>query len=395
MKYEKKNPLILIVEDDIRTAEMLRLGLSARGFDSVVAYDGYEALLCIEKQIPDVVLLDLCLPGGMDGLDLCRRIKTEYTNTFIPVIFLTAMDDVKSKVDGLDAGADDYITKPYDFLEVIARLKSMLRIKQLQDELVIKNKNLEELNALKDDFLSVCSHDLRNIVMPITEASALIRDNVIPHSTGKFADIIHRQSKKMVHLLNTLLTSLKSDRGDLVLSLENVDVIKYLEQYVDDCVLVQNIQDVEVNLEIKKRFRRWKFDPAKIDEVLTNLVSNAQKFVPAGGKITLLLDGFRKGGVDYMVMGVKDTGEGIPEDKLQHIFDKYVTSNSGKRGIDMGLGLAICKSIVEKHGGFIWAESVVGIGSTFYFALPEVKTAVSADERISGSIPGVIYEKYN
>ncbi len=395
MSHEKKNPLILVVEDDIRTAEMLRLGLSSRGFDSLIAYDAYEALLFIEKQIPDVVLLDLCLPGGMDGLDLCRRIKTEYASTFIPVIFLTAMDDVKSKVDGLDAGADDYITKPYDFMEVVARLKSMLRIKQLQDELVIKNKNLEELNELKDEFLSVCSHDLRNIVMPITEASALIRDNVIPHSTGKFADIIHRQSKKMVHLLNSLLTSLRSDRGDITLSMERVNVTKYLEQYVDDCVLVQNIQEVEVNLEIKKRIKHWQFDPAKIDEVLTNLVSNALKFVPAGGKITLLLDGFRKDGVDYLVMGVKDTGEGIPEDKLHSIFEKYVTSNSGNRGLDMGLGLAICKSIIEQHEGFIWAESTIGVGSTFYFALPEVKTSRSSNDRLAGGISKVALEEYN
>lgn len=395
MSFNKKAPNILIVEDDIRTAEMLRLGLSAHGFNNEVAYDGYEALLYIEKEIPDVVLLDLCLPGGMDGLDLCRRIKTEYTDCFIPVIFLTAMDDVKTKVEGLDAGADDYITKPYDFLEVVARIRSILRIKQLQDELIVKNKNLEELNELKDEFISICSHDLRNIVMPIMEASVLIRDNIIPKSNGKFADIIHRQSKKMVGLLNNLLASMKSEKGDVELTLKNINVNKYLEQYVDDCVLVQNIQDVEVNLEVRKRIQEWAFDPSKIDEVLTNLVSNALKFVPSGGKITLILDGFRKAGKDYMVIGVQDTGEGIPEDKLQNIFNKYVTSNSGKRGIDMGLGLSICKSIVEQHGGFIWAESTVDIGSTFYFALPNQKTTLSGGELRSSSIPGVIFDNIN
>jgi len=383
MDISNERPKILIVEDDFRTAEMLDLALSSRGFDCVIASDGFEALDKINIGVPDVVLLDICLPGGMNGFEVCSKIKNDFCDYFIPVIVLTAMDDIKSKVYGLDSGADDYITKPYDILEVVARIKSMLRIKNLQTELIAKNKNLEELNQLKDEFLSICSHDLRNIIMPIMEASSLMKDNILPASNLKFADIIYRQSKKMVGLLNSLLKSFASEQGQLVLKPKKLPVRDFIKQFVKDCILLKSVENVEFKSDIRIDENEWVFDPEKIDEVLTNLVTNSLKFTHAGGVITIVLDKIHTDSGDFIKIGVKDTGDGIPENKLNNIFDKFVTSNSGKNNLGMGLGLSICKSIVEQHGGIIWAENNRDRGCTFYFTIPRTEISDVKVEEVS------------
>ncbi len=366
-------PKVLIVEDDVRTAEMLEMGLVARGgFDCVIAHDGIQALGQIKKQIPDVILLDLCLPGGLNGFDICKQVK-QNNDVFIPVIMLTAMDDVKSKVHGLDSGADDYITKPYDIVEVVARLNSILRVKDLQNELIDKNKSLEELNMLKDEFLSMCSHDLRNIIMPIMEASSLMRDNLLPDSNLKFSDIIYRQSKKMSGLLNALLKSFNIEQGKLVLNMNAVNVNEFIDQYVHDCMLLNDTTDVEINSEIRQNVNDWVFDSEKIDEVLTNLISNAIKFSVSGGKITVVLDKYYDSGEEYLMVSVRDTGEGIPKERLESIFEKFVSKNSPNNDLGMGLGLSICKNIVEAHGGKIWVKSEEGIGSEFSFIIPKLE----------------------
>jgi len=373
MGNESGFPKVLIVEDDVRTAEMLEMGLAARGsFSCTVAHDGIQALEQIKKQVPDAILLDLCLPGALNGFDVCKQVK-QNSDVFVPVIMLTAMDDIKSKVHGLDSGADDYITKPYNIIEVVARLNSVLRIKDLQNELIDKNNSLEELNILKDEFLSMCSHDLRNIIMPIMEASSLMRDNLLPDSNLKFADIIYRQSKKMSNLLNTLLKSFNIEQGKLILNMNKVNVDEFIDQYVHDCILLNDTTDVEINSEIRQNVSDWVFDAEKIDEVLTNLISNAIKFSVSGGNVTVVLDKYYESGEEYLMVSVRDTGEGIPKERLETIFDKFVSKDAPNNDLGLGLGLSICKNIIEAHGGRIWVKSEEGIGSEFSFIIPNLE----------------------
>ena len=383
MNGKSCNPHVLIIEDDQKTVQMLEVGLNARNIICSCATDGIEAFEIIKERVPDVILLDLSLPK-LDGLEVCKRIKQDYSDVFIPIIILTARDDIQSKVNGLECGADDYITKPYNILEVVARINSMYRIKTLQDEVVAKNINLEELNRLKDEFLSICTHDLCNIIMPIREASSIMRDNLMPDTNIKFADIIHRQSQKMVDLLHSLLKSFQSEQGKLVLAPKQVNACSFFKQYASDCALLNEQTGIEIKYEINNSIKEWVFDPEKIDEVLTNLVTNAIKFTPRGGSITLIMDSYHNQGRDYLLMGVRDTGEGIPEDKLDTIFDKFVTSGSRKNKLGIGLGLSICRSIVEHHGGNIWVESVNGEGTTFYFILPKIEIPLAEQmERVS------------
>jgi len=144
---------ILIVDDDRKIVEMLEIGLNALGYQTAVAYDGEVAVEMVAREVPDIILLDLNLPKK-DGFEVCRQVRAEVKDNYIPIIMITARDDISSKIEGLDTGADDYITKPVDIKEVMARIKSMLRIKSLQDELRTAKDELQEL-AVRD-YLTGC-----------------------------------------------------------------------------------------------------------------------------------------------------------------------------------------------------------------------------------------------
>ncbi|MEW6536094.1 MAG: ATP-binding protein [Candidatus Auribacterota bacterium] len=377
---DKMTRTILIVEDDFQTAEMLEMALSSQDFHCVIASCGNDAISLLDKIQPDVVLLDIGLPD-IDGFDVCVQIKNRKSDNFIPVIMLTARDDTKSKVSGLYAGADDYITKPCNVMEVVARIRSMLRIKTLQDELIVKNEHLNALNAVKDEFLSICTHDLRNIIMPIMEASSCMKEtNMNIVQTQKMADIIHRQSKKMVGLVNSLLESFQCDYSKVSIVQQKIDLPVFLKNFINDCKVLYASSSIEFRIDIRSDVECGFFDPEKIDEVLTNLISNAVKFTPEGGAITLIIDTYKEQDKELLLLAVQDTGDGIPCEELGIIFDKYVTASSNKKKLGTGLGLSICKTIVQEHGGKIWAESKPGFGSVFYFTLPQVGNSVICGE---------------
>ncbi|MCP5462615.1 MAG: response regulator [bacterium] len=371
MKIRNNSQTVLIVEDDRQTIEMLQLGLIPNGFICVTAVSGREALKLLDKSQPDIILLDIMLPD-IDGYELCTIIKERTQDTFVPIIAITARNDVESIVKGLNCGADDYVTKPYEMIEVIARVQAMLRVKVLHDLLNEKKEKLEELHSIKDEFLSICSHDLKNIIMPVMEASSMMRENLVPANNTKFADIIYRQSKKMVTLLNNLLHSFKTQGNSPILCCEIVDVRAFFEEYIRDCSMMYRARSLKISIDIDKEVDTWVFDKEKIDEVLTNLISNAAKYTPSGGTIHVRVT------IDHgnnLAVSVIDSGRGIPRAILPRIFDKFVTTPSDENKNGVGLGLAICKTIVEKHGGSIHVKSKEGEGSEFSFTIPQQRNS--------------------
>ncbi|MCB1196038.1 HAMP domain-containing histidine kinase, partial [bacterium] len=257
-------------------------------------------------------------------------------------------------------------------IEVIARVQAMLRVKVLHDLLNEKKEKLEELHSIKDEFLSICSHDLKNIIMPVMEASSMMRENLVPANNTKFADIIYRQSKKMVTLLNNLLHSFKTQGNSPILCCEIVDVRAFFEEYIRDCSMMYRARSLKISIDIDKEVDTWVFDKEKIDEVLTNLISNAAKYTPSGGTIHVRVT------IDHgnnLAVSVIDSGRGIPRAILPRIFDKFVTTPSDENKNGVGLGLAICKTIVEKHGGSIHVKSKEGEGSEFSFTIPQQRNS--------------------
>jgi two-component system, sensor histidine kinase and response regulator len=158
MDVEKKNPTILIVDDNPNNIKVLAIILTPFNYKIVIATDGAGAVEMVDRVRPDLILLDIMMPV-MDGYEACRIIKSKKENTNIPVLFLSALDEKESIVEGFEAGGVDYITKPFNKEELFSRIRTHLELKLARDEIEKSNNHLTDLNSMKDKILSVIGHD--------------------------------------------------------------------------------------------------------------------------------------------------------------------------------------------------------------------------------------------
>jgi len=348
---------ILVVDDIPDNLALIAEILEDQGYSVVEAPDGPQALALIRHDPPDLAIVDVQMPG-MDGYEVCRQIKTDPTMRRIAVIFLTATSrDTAQIVRGFELGADDYITKPVAEAELLARVRAVARVKQA-----------EQMQA---DLMSMVSHELRTPLSGILGFTELLLDGqVAGEEAHEFLEIVHREATRLNRLVDDLLHVQRFESG---------------RESFDFCP--QAVQQLVAPLRHTFRARQETHplvldlpadpplvyaDGPKIEQVLFNLVSNAIKFSPAGGEVRIRA--WREPGEPggQVVVAVADHGLGIPPEDLERIFQKfYRVRTPDRRDIyGTGLGLTICRQIVEAHGGRIWVESELGQGSTFYFALP-------------------------
>jgi signal transduction histidine kinase len=307
----------------------------------------------------------------IDGFETCRRLKKNEATRDIPVIFMTALTETIDKVKGFEVGGVDYITKPFQHEEVLARVNAHLTIRNQQKHIQIQNWQLKELNVCKDKFISIISHDLRSPFTGIFILAEQIRRNV---ENRRYDELQHlanqlQASVENYHaLLENLLTWSKIQQG----------IIKYAPQFFDvQQVFAKNIALFTPNAEQKQITLRSVIqeqliiyaDINMIDTVMRNLISNALKFTKAGGVVEVSVTHNE----NEVTVVVSDTGIGISSENLPQLFQiesKYqCPGTSGERGT--GLGLILCKEFVEKHDGRIWIESPVGKGTMVTFTLPK------------------------
>ncbi|MBI5178685.1 MAG: hybrid sensor histidine kinase/response regulator [Nitrospinae bacterium] len=369
MSKQEQQPAILVVDDEESNVLVFKRPFAKAGYRLIAADSGAAALAVLEEREVDAVLLDWMMPQ-MSGLEACKRIKGSEKGRLIPVIMVTAKsrpDDIK---EGLDAGADDYITKPVQMDEALARIRAALRQRKLEKELHDTNENLRNLMALKDDFLNIASHDIRSPLTSIIGFTATL----LGGSTGPLTDIqkkhigiIARAGKRQLKLVNDLLDIARIETGK--------DRLEMKEVVVDD--LLNEMAEVQGYAAEAKNIRfsvntacpaPLPMDDAKILRVLNNLVSNAIKFTQPGGSVEVSCA--QEGGMCKVT--VSDTGPGIKGEELPRLFGKFAKlstkATAGEHG--SGLGLSIAKHIVELHKGKIWAESEEGKGTRFMFTLP-------------------------
>jgi len=199
---------ILLVDDNTHNLNVLLDYLSDSDFETLIAPDGERALQQIEYVRPDLILLDVMMPG-IDGFETCRRLKANETTKDIPVIFLTALSETVDKLKGFEVGGVDYITKPFQYKEVLARVNAHLTIRRQEKQLQKKNRQLEELNATKDKFFSIISHDLKNLLAGLISYPEILQDKIETYSPDDIKqafDLIQRSHKKLYALLENLLT---------------------------------------------------------------------------------------------------------------------------------------------------------------------------------------------
>jgi signal transduction histidine kinase len=354
---------ILIVDDDRLNRQILKGILRTDGFILHEAESGEAALKSYEMIEPDLVLLDVVMPG-MDGLQTCRILRDRYGSACAPIIFITAKAESDDVVQGLEAGGVDYLPKPFRPKEALARIRT-----HLQNRLLVAQ--LSNANAAKNRFLGMAAHDLRNPLASIRGLAEFLRDGTVGPLTPEqhdLVDSIHEASQSMFDLVNELLDVSVIEAGELQLHFEPVS----LADLVEKAIQLGNIQAARKRTRIV--FTEGEppppvtADPQKIKQVVENLLSNAVKFSPPGAIVTVQTSSDRDG----CSFSVRDQGPGIPEDERHKLFQDFgrtsVLPTAGEKST--GLGLAICRKIIDAHHGVIGATNLPGGGSEFKFSLP-------------------------
>ena len=365
----ENKPLILVVDDEEGNIIVFKRPLAKAGYTVIGASSGAAGLDAVEQNDVDVVLMDWMMPG-MSGVEAVAAIKATPRGRLIPVIMVTAKAEQSDIKAGLDAGADDYITKPVEMEEALARIRSALRQRALEKGLHEANEQLKRLMALKDDFLNIASHDIRSPLASILGfADELRREDTGPlNETQKhYLDIILRAGKRQLKLVNDLLDLARIETGKDEPHKMPVVMDNLLVEMHE--AMLYTAKEKQITLTCAKGCSGpLMLDEGKIQRVLSNLVSNAIKFTPKGGTVAVSC----KVAQGECIVTVADSGVGISAEELPKLFGKFAKLSSrptaGEHG--SGLGLSITKHIIEMHGGRIWAESAPGRGTSLHFALP-------------------------
>lgn len=363
---------ILVVDDTPANLDLLLSMLSERGYRIRPAPSGELALRSAFAKAPDLVLLDINMPG-MDGYEVCERLKRDATTQDVPVIFLSAMDEVIDKVRAFQVGAVDYISKPFHVEEVVARIETQLTLYRQRREIEAlresERRHFEEMNRLKDQYVQMVSHDLKTPLSVIVGHISLImkRGEIANPAVQESLEIIMEAAEMMRRLIRDLLDLAKIESG-VGMQMESVSVNDLVQacalafsHNADEKHIVLDLNLLETDISIQA-------DHDRMVQVLSNLISNAVKYTPNGGKVQVTV----QVNSTQLHLEVRDTGLGIPEQDLPHIFEQFyrVERQTEADLPGTGLGLSISKAIVEQHGGAIRADSKLGAGTRFLIDLP-------------------------
>ncbi|ALG67014.1 sensor histidine kinase [Beggiatoa leptomitoformis] len=365
----KELPNILIVDDVPANVGILFEFLSENGFEVLVARNGENALQIAESIHPNLILLDIMMPG-IDGFETCQYLKANPKTADIPVIFMTALADTVDKIKGLELGAVDYVTKPFHQEEVLARINTHLTIRQLQQQLEInnaelaaKNRALHEKNSELDAFAHTVAHDLKNplsAIIGLTDLLLNTNTQLSPQALN-YLKIMFKTGEKMVDIINGLLLLARISKEQVQQEPLNMQVIVESVQHR----LMQLFLSHQGQIILPERWETAVGYPQWVEEVWANYMSNALKY---GGKPPCLELGSTREG-NFVRFWVKDNGNGLTAEAQSKLFAAFSRVTTGTEE-GHGLGLSIVQRIINKLGGEIGVESELNKGSTFYFTLP-------------------------
>jgi two-component system, sensor histidine kinase and response regulator len=376
---EPTGQLILVADDVPANVELLFDQLHSLGYRTVAAQDGPSAVAACFAHRPALCILDVSMPAGNLGVDdrstgfeVCRRIKRDARTARIPVIFVTALNDTSDRVKAIEAGGDDFLTKPHNRLVLGARVRSLLRLKAATDALEDSYRKLRELEKIRDDLMKMIVHDLKTPLTSILATLELLLDGdfgaisvtqrqVIADADGK--------AEELLRLIEDLLEIAKIEEAALPLTLGPIAPAALLTEVVHEWTVRFQQDGASATVDVADDAPVFHADKALLKRVFGNLVQNA--LTHSAGAVTLRLSARRD--THGVMFTVADNGPGIPSEYHEVIFRKFeqVRAPNLPRVRSSGLGLTFCRLVVEQHGGRIWVQSNEGKGSAFHILLPQ------------------------
>jgi signal transduction histidine kinase len=379
MSFEPDNLNILIVDDTSANLKTLTAILSERGYQVRPAINGEVALNAASKKQPDLILLDIRMPG-MDGYEVCRRLKEDQLTRDTPVIFISALDEAMDKVKAFELGGVDYITKPFQSEEVLARVKTHLSLRRMQarvehqnTQLQQANAKLKELDRLKAQFLGNMSHELRTPLNSIIGFTSIILQGLTGEITDeqrKQLEMVYDSGRYLLSLINDVLDLSNITAGRMEVMPETFSLAEAIDSVIAMVTPLANSKNLKlVTANMPPSDFEIYTDKGKTKQILNILINNAVKFTERG-QIEINTNFTPEG--DEIEISVSDTGDGIKEEALEYIFDEFrqVEGTVVRDEAGVGLGLSISQKLVELLKGKIRAESEYGVGSKFTFNLP-------------------------
>lgn len=396
-KTEENKANILIVDDTPENLQVLSATLLDRGYKVRGVINGKMAIRAARAGSPDLILLDIKMPE-MDGYEVCMQLKAEPKTSEIPVIFISALDEVLDKVTAFKVGGVDFITKPFHVAEVLARIEHQLTIQRLKKQLldrntelqkeIIERKKAEEAAAAaslaKSQFVANMSHELRtplNAILGFTEVMS--RDSFLGDENLENLRIINRSGQHLLELINDVLDLSKIEAGIIALDERSFDLYQLLDTLEEMFQIKAETKNLQLKFFLQPNVPQYiKTDEKKLRVCLINLLGNAIKFTPDGGRIWLRASVESKqqlaeseiypnstSGEPFLILfEVEDTGVGIAAAEIDTLFDAFVQTEAGRNAADgTGLGLTITKKYVQIMGGDIGLKSVLGEGTSFQF----------------------------
>ena len=363
----------LLVVDDVQTNVLLLKALFGKeGYGILVANNGQEALEVIRNENPDLILLDVMMPG-MDGFEVAERLKSEEYRCEIPIIFLTALDDTQSIVNGFKLGAGDFISKPFRKEELMVRIKHQLSLVAARRIIEEKNEELRKTIAGRDKMYSVIAHDLRSpmasMKMLLNTIMMSVEKDKIDPDIFDMLEMSNKTSEEVFSLLDNLLKWTKSQLGKLTVIPQKLDISGLADGVVEVMNSVAEVKHIKLIRTDHESFFVY-VDIEMIKSILRNLISNAVKFSNPDSEIKVGI----KAEDGKVIVSVTDSGKGIKkEDQHKLLKDSTHFTTYGTNSEEgSGLGLLLCRDFARKNGGELWFESEENLGSVFSFSLPQL-----------------------
>ena len=368
MKMLEKKSTILVIDDDESMRDSCTQILTKDGFLAEIAKDGSSGLEKIKETKPDLVLIDLKMPG-INGLEVLER--TNEIDPNIIAVVITGYATVESAVEAMKKGAYDFLPKPFtpDELRIIIKRGLERRKLILETESLRREKKLMEEN-----FITMVSHQLRSPLVAILQYFEVILGGMAGKVSGKQKEMIQKAQRRLENLMNLIndwLDVARLDNGQIINKLKPLSLKKVIKKTLEDMRPLAKKNDISLELRPSPGNKNVLGDEESLKQVFSNLITNAIRYNKPKGKVIITIKETR----DFIAAEIQDTGIGIAEEHLPFIFDQFyrVRRGESQKIKGTGLGLSIAKKIVEAHGGSIQVSSEDGKGSIFTVLLPKAE----------------------